>query len=76
MATATRDQGKTGFVTEFFRGNPQGNVQAVNEAWTKAGKDGSVGATLIQKLRSEMGLSRQSACNVETQDSRQGEGSR
>ena len=56
MATATRDQGKTGFVTEFLRSNPQGNVQAVNEAWTKAGKDGSVGATLIQKLRSEMGL--------------------
>ncbi len=56
MATATRDQGKTGFVTEFLRSNPQGNVQAVNEAWTKAGKDGSIGATLIQKLRSEMGL--------------------
>ena len=56
MATVTRDQGKTGFVTEFLRSNPQGNVQAVNEAWTKAGKDGSIGPTLIPKLRSEMGL--------------------
>ena len=56
MATATRDQGKTGFVKEFLSGNPKGNVQAVNEAWTKAGRDESIGPTLIQKLRSEMGL--------------------
>ena len=57
MATATRDQGKTSFVKEFLGDHPQGNVQAVNEAWTKAGKDGSIGATLIQKVRSQMGLS-------------------
>jgi len=54
--TATRDQGKTSFVKEFLGDHPQGNVQAVNEAWTKSGKDGSIGATLIQKLRSQMGL--------------------
>jgi hypothetical protein len=52
-----RDQGKTSFVTEFLRSNPQGNVQAVNEAWTKSGKDGSIGSTLIFKMRSQMGLS-------------------
>jgi len=54
--TATRDHGKTSFVTEFLSDHPHGNVQAVNEAWTKAGKDGSIGATLIQKMRSQMGL--------------------
>jgi hypothetical protein len=54
--TVARDQGKTTFVKEFLGENPQGNVQAVNEAWTKAGKDGSIGATLIQKVRSQMGL--------------------
>src|SRR3954471_856753 len=53
---ATRDQGKTSFVQEFLNKNPQGNVQAVNEAWAAAGKDGTVGSTLIQRLRSEMGL--------------------
>ena len=56
MATVTRDQGKTAFVKEFLGDNPQGNVQAVNEAWTKSGKDGSIGATLIHKLRSQLGL--------------------
>ena len=54
--TAIRDQDKTSFVKQFLSGNPQGNVQAVNEAWTAAGNEGSIGATLIQKLRSEMGL--------------------
>ncbi len=53
---ATRDQGKTTFVKEFLSQNPQGNVLAVNEAWTKSGKDGSIGATLIQKVRSQLGL--------------------
>ena len=56
MATGTRDQGKTTFIMEFLGENPHGNVQAVNEAWTKSGKDGSIGSTLIQKLRSRMGL--------------------
>ena len=56
MAKTARDQGKTGFVKEFLKKNPQGNVQAVNEAWAAAGKDGTVGSTLIQKLRSQMGL--------------------
>jgi hypothetical protein len=56
MATATRDQGKTSFVKEFLNKNPQGNVQAVNEAWAAAGKDGTIGSTLINKMRSSMGL--------------------
>src|SRR4051812_25250438 len=56
MATATRDQGKTSFVKEFLNKNPQGNVQAVNEAWAAAGKEGTIGSTLINKMRSQMGL--------------------
>jgi hypothetical protein len=54
---STRDQGKTTFVKKFLGSHPSGNVAAVNEAWTKAGKEGSIGATLIQKLRSQLGLS-------------------
>jgi len=54
--TVTRDQGKTTFVKEFLGRNPQGNVQAVNEAWAAASKDGTIGATLINKLRSQLGL--------------------
>src|SRR5271157_3756340 len=57
MATATRDQGKTSFVKEFLGDHPLGNVQAVNEAWAAAGKNGTIGSTLINKMRSQMGLS-------------------
>ena len=55
--TATRDQGKTRFVKDFLGDHPQGNVKAVNEAWAAAGKDGTIGSTLIHKMRSQMGLS-------------------
>jgi len=57
MATATRDQGKTSFVKEFLGDHPLGNVAAVNEAWAAAGKDGTIGSTLINKVRSQLGLS-------------------
>ena len=57
MATATRDQGKTGFVKEFLCDHPLGNVKAVNEAWAAAGKNGTIGSTLINKMRAQMGLS-------------------
>ena len=55
--TATRHQGKTRFVKDFLGDHPQGNVKAVNEAWAAAGKDGTIGSTLIHKMRSQMGLS-------------------
>ena len=57
MATATKSQSKTGFVKRFLSNNPQGNVKAVNEAWAAARMKGAIGATLINEMRSEMGLS-------------------
>jgi hypothetical protein len=51
-----RDQGKTSFVKEFLNDPPEGNFKAVNEAWTRAGFDGSISATLVNKMRSELGL--------------------
>ncbi len=56
MATATKSQGKTAFVKEFLRRNPRGNAKAVNQAWTAAGMSGTIGSTLVNKTRSEMGL--------------------
>jgi hypothetical protein len=57
MATAaTATPGKTSFVKEFLSGHPQGNVKAVNEAWSEAGYDGTIGSTLINKMRTKMGL--------------------
>jgi hypothetical protein len=56
VATATRDQSKTSFVKAFLGDNPKGNTKAVNEAWAAAGMSGTIGSTLVNKMRSEMGL--------------------
>jgi hypothetical protein len=57
MATATtRNLGKTGFVKEVLNDNPQATTKAVNEAWRAAGFEGTIGPTLVTKMRSEMGL--------------------
>jgi hypothetical protein len=57
VATATRGENKSGFVEEFLNEHPEGNVKAVNDAWAAAGMNGTIGDTLIYKMRSEMGLS-------------------
>jgi hypothetical protein len=57
VATATTSQNKTSFVKAFLSDHPKGNVKAVNEAWAAAGMNGTIGATLIYEMRSQMGLS-------------------
>ena len=56
VSEAVSPPGKTSFVKEFLQKNPHGNVAAVNEAWAAAGMSGTIGATLVNKTRSEMGL--------------------
>jgi hypothetical protein len=56
VAMATKSQNKTSFVQDFLGDNPQGNAKAVNEAWAAARMTGTIGATLVNKMRSEMGL--------------------
>ena len=56
MATATKTPSKTDFVKDFLKGNSKGNARAVNQAWAAAGMSGTIGATLINKMRSQMGL--------------------
>ena len=48
--------GKTMFVKEFLNDHPEGNVKAVNEAWTAAGFDGTISETLVYKARASLGL--------------------
>jgi hypothetical protein len=55
--TATRSEGKTEFVAEILGENPRANATFVNEAWKSAGRDGTISATLVNKLRSSLGLS-------------------
>ena len=54
--TATATPGKTSFLKEFLHDNPEGNVKAVNEAWTAAGFDGTISETLVYKARASLGL--------------------
>jgi hypothetical protein len=54
---ATKSLGKTSFVKEILFDNPQANPTAVNEAWTAAGMEGTISPTLVNKMRSELGLS-------------------
>ena len=55
-ATTTRNLGKTSFIKEVLNDNPQATTKAVNEAWKAAGFEGTIGPTLVTKMRSEMGL--------------------
>jgi hypothetical protein len=48
--------GKTMFVKEFLHDHPQGNLDAVNEAWTAAGNGGTISRTLVDKTRARLGL--------------------
>jgi hypothetical protein len=57
VATAIKSENKTSFVREFLNDHPEGNVKAVNEAWAAAGMNGTIGATLIYEMRSQLGLS-------------------
>jgi hypothetical protein len=53
---ATKSLGKTSFVKEILFDNPQANPTAVNEAWTAAGMEGTISPTLVNQMRSELGL--------------------
>ncbi len=54
--TAIVSPGKTMFVKEFLNDHPEGNVKAVNEAWTAAGFDGTISTALVYKARASLGL--------------------
>jgi hypothetical protein len=57
IATASeKGPNKTEFAREYLTRNPKANHSAVNEAWKKAGREGSVSETLVYRIRSEMKL--------------------
>jgi hypothetical protein len=55
-SSRTRSQGKTSFVKEHLIDNPYANSRAVNEAWKSAGMDGTISDTLVNKMKSHLGL--------------------
>ena len=68
-----RDEGKSSFIKEVLFDNPQANAAAVNKAWRKAGMKGSISVSLVNKMRSTLGMAgnlpkgRKTAATVKTQ---------
>jgi hypothetical protein len=56
QATKTRGQGKSQFLKEYLHDNPRATARAVNEAWRSAGMDGSISESLVNNMRSKLGL--------------------
>ena len=54
-----KDQGKSAFVGDVLTKDRQANTEAVNRAWTKAGHEGTISESLVNKIRSRMGLTGQ-----------------
>ena len=50
------NQGKTAFVTEHFRQNPNATDDEITEAWAAAGNEGGISGSLIYKIRAKEGL--------------------
>ncbi len=50
------DQGKSAFIRELLGRDPEANEQAVNEAWSQAGNEGTISGSLVSKIRSNLGL--------------------
>ena len=55
-AKVIRTQGKSMFVKEVLNDNPFANAEAVNDAWQAAGMSGSISASLVNNVRSRLGL--------------------
>ena len=54
-----KDQGKSAFVGDVLTKDNQANTEAVNRAWTKAGHAGTISESLVNQIRSRMGLTGQ-----------------
>jgi hypothetical protein len=49
------NQGKSAFVVEHLRQNPNATDEEINEAWTAAGNEGSISGSLLYKIRAKEG---------------------
>ncbi len=55
-SSGRRNQGKTEFVKEVLSRDVYANATVVNDAWQASGRDGTISETLVNKMRSELGL--------------------
>jgi hypothetical protein len=50
------NQGKTAFVIEHLRHDPEASDEAINQAWAAAGNEGGISGSLLYKIRAKEGL--------------------
>jgi hypothetical protein len=55
-AAVARDQGKSTFIKQTLFEDPYSNAAKINKLWSESGREGSISVTLVNKMRSEMGL--------------------
>ena len=57
MATVKeKSEGKSMFLKEYLMDNPGAGAEAVAAAWGEAGNEGTISASLVGKVRRELGL--------------------
>src|SRR5260370_26139878 len=54
--SAPTSKGKSSFIKELLVDHPQANADAVNKAWKKAGMEGTISVSLVNNMRSKLGL--------------------
>src|SRR5436305_8782711 len=57
MSTATKTESKSAFIEQLLRQDPYATFKSVNEAWAASGREGTISQALVNKMRSEAGLS-------------------
>jgi hypothetical protein len=54
--TAPNSKGKSSFIKEVLFDDPKANTAAVNRVWKANGMKGTISASLVNKVRSDLGL--------------------
>jgi hypothetical protein len=57
MAPPAKPESKSGFIEQLLRRDPHATSKAVNEAWAASGHEGTISQALVNRVRSEAGLS-------------------
>ncbi len=54
--TVGRNQGKTEFIKQALFNDEFANAASINDLWAESGRDGTISVSLVNKMRSDMGL--------------------
>src|SRR5512135_2422367 len=67
MATLKQKiEGKSMFLKEYLLDNPDAGTEAIAAAWREAGNEGTISASLVGKVRRDLGLTGKCAAQVKS----------